>query len=496
MALFSGLNRAHGTYTITGTSEKGKKSGKAITVHEQVTIEKWERHLQGKQGIGIVPIRDDTTVMWGAIDIDIYAGFDHLALENKIHQLALPAAVMRTKSGGAHVYFFAVEPISAKLMRSRLMEFAVALGHPGVEVFPKQVALANDKDFGNWINMPYFDGDRTTRYCFRDGKSLSMAEFLDYAEGLKISADELNSIIVQIGDGEFDDGPPCLQQLAQCGVPPGNRNNALMNFGVFARLKYEDDWEQELERMNHQYVTPPLPAREVMTLVKSLGRKSYFYMCNQAPLSSCCNKEVCKTRRFGIGQNDEPDVLINGLIKIKSEKPIWIMDVEGVRIELETEDFLSQERFRKKCMEKLNRLPRRMKTADWEKLIDALLKRVEEVDAPTDAGPEGQFWHYLEMFCTSRVQARAKEEILMGKPWPDEEHGRVYFRGPDLMKFLEQQKFRELTERQIWAIMRRMNGDHQQMRLKGKTITVWSVPLFDQQTEDFEVRRVQDEPPF
>ena len=51
MEIFSGLERAHGTYEITGTknTSKGvKKEGRAKTLHEPVTLDLWKKHFTHK----------------------------------------------------------------------------------------------------------------------------------------------------------------------------------------------------------------------------------------------------------------------------------------------------------------------------------------------------------------------------------------------------------------------------------------------------------------
>ena len=44
--------------------------------------------------------------MYKRQDIDSYAGFDHKKLINKIKNLKLPLVVFRSKSGGAHLFYF------------------------------------------------------------------------------------------------------------------------------------------------------------------------------------------------------------------------------------------------------------------------------------------------------------------------------------------------------------------------------------------------------
>ncbi len=495
--LFAGLERAHGCSIIDKNAvpdEAGKINARSFTEHKQVTDGVWLAHLSGEKGIGIIPIRDDSTVMWAAIDIDQYP-LDLTALEATLEELMLPLVVCRTKSGGAHLYLFCKEPIPARIVRLKMAEWSVAIGHPGVEVFPKQSSLANNKDVGNWLNMPYFDAPhKTTRHGWHEGKAMKIEAFLDFAESRKVSAAALDAFTLPsaMGDAEFADGPPCLQHLAAKGFPRGSRNNALFNLAVFARLRYPDDWKEKIDEYNRTLMQPPLGTSEVMAVIKSAGRKEYFYTCNKDPIASVCNKEVCRTRKFGIGNTSEGSlapVMLGALTKIDSNPPMWIIDVEGYRLELTAEDLMQQQRFRKMCMEKVNKLPAMMPQSAWEGLIRERLAQVEIIAAPPDSGPEGQFKSHLENFCSSRVSANNQDELLLGKPWHDEAEGVTWFRSPDLLRYLDQQHFREFKERQIWGILRGMGAGHKQVMIKGKCVSIWSVPMFSKQSEGFEVPR-------
>ena len=84
------------------------------------------------------------------------------------------------------MYLFCSEPVSAMTMRGKLMEWSVALGYSGVEVFPKQISLAGPKDIGNWINLPYFNGDHTVRYAITtDARALWKANNVNTYETLQ-----------------------------------------------------------------------------------------------------------------------------------------------------------------------------------------------------------------------------------------------------------------------------------------------------------------------
>ena len=485
--LFTGLMRAHGAYVISGKKDqKGKMGGKAVTLHEEVTVELWQKHIDGKAGLGVIPIDDEGEVHWAAIDVDVYP-IDHLELGNKIEKLKLPLVHCRSKSDGAHLYVFFKEPVSAKLARSKCMEWVIALGYAGLEIFPKQIKLANKSDVGNWINMPYFDADNTVRFALYKGKKLSPAKFIEYADKMAFSLSDLEGFNVEIGEGVFSDGPPCLQALAASGFPQGTRNMGLFNMGVYARLKFGDTWQQELEKYNHEYLHPPLGSGEVAQALKSLGRKAYFYTCDKQPVVQCCNKEICKKRQFGVGGGGEDvPVTIGRLTRINSEVPTFYIDVEGVRMEVEPTQLLLQDRFRLMCIEKISKLPTRMKQPEWEAIVRDRLENQEVVEAPRDAGPKGQFYLHLEVFLTNRHKAKAIDELLLGKPFVDEKDGRTYFRSIDLMKYLDQVHFREFKPRQIWALIGEMGGRHEQFNLKGKCVQAWSITSPSEQTEAFE----------
>lgn len=507
-SLFAGLDRAHGTYNIPKgdkTEEGEKVAGRPYTEHKEVTVELWKKHLAGEKGLGIIPITDQATVNWAAIDIDTYP-LDHAAMEKQLLELNLPLVICRSKSGGAHLILFCAEPIPAKLVRQKLSEWACAIGYPSTEIFPKQNSLANKTDVGNWLNMPYFDVKKTTRYAIHDGKQLKVKEFLKLAASRRVTADALRSFHLNLGTDtdEFDDGPPCLQYLSGKGFPRGGRNMALFNLAVFARFAHGDEWKAKVDDYNRMFMDPPLSTAEVMNTLKSAGRKEYFFTCDKSPIASVCNKEICRTRKYGIGGNSDSSiapVMLGALTKIDSNPPIWIIDVEGYRLEVTTEDLVNQIKFRKLCMDRINKLPAMLKQGVWEAAIRERLNNVEIMEAPPDSGPEGQFRVHLEMFLTARASANNIDEMLLGKPYHCEkaEHpltpshvGRSFFRSPDLLRYLEQQHFREFKERQIWAMLRKSGAAHHSFMLKGKCVTAWSVPSMQAQDEDFVVPPIND----
>lgn len=474
--LYKGLDRAFGSFKITNLkTELGEKvPGKAKTETGNYTVKLWNLHLNGNQGLGVIPIQDDGTCWWGAIDVDVYP-LDLTELEEKVRRLKLPLIVIKTKSGGAHLTMFLDEPATCKLVRTKLYEFALVLGYGGVEIFPKQVMLASTKDIGNWLNMPYFEHHNTSRYAILKGKKLNAAQFIDLAHKVRISVDTLQNIQVA-STGAFIDGPPCLQMITRAAIPPGTRNNTLFAMGVYVKLKFEDDWEAKVEEMNATYFDPPLVSKEVQTIIKSARRKDYFYPCNKAPLINSCNKDLCRKRQYGIGQGESQfDLNLGNLLKIATEPPVWIMDVEGIRVQLDTEDLMMQERFRRACMMSINRLPPLVKRTDWEKILREKLEHVEIVDAPVESRQASRINQYAFQFLMNTPPARNKDEILLGRPWLERSSQMIMFRGNDLIKYLDNNGIR--TEaRKIWASLRESGTEHAQIKIKSMVTQVWKIP--------------------
>ncbi len=488
--LFRGRDDAYGVYLIE-KADKKKVQGRAFTKTEPVTAQLYEDHLSGKTGLGIIPIMTDGTCVWGAIDVDEYkAPLETLSIQLEI--MELPLVLCRSKSGGAHLYLFLSEPVSAVILRDKLFEYAAAIGYPNSELFPKQTEVS-EEDVGNWINLPYYEAERTTRYALREGTPLDLKEFLEYAEEKAVSEEDLKIIKPKLID-DLEDAPPCLQYLATIGIVTGQKDSSLFNFAVYCKLKHKDNWEPELELINQAYVKPPARAETVLKVVKPHRKKSYFYTCDQPPLRDFCNRELCLARTFGIGQSeDEPKIKLGILRKVETSPPVWYMEVEGTELEFQTSDLLDQTKFRRVCFERIHVIPPMMKPATWDRILQSRLDKVERIEAPEDAGPAGQFKFHLQNFCTIGVDDE-KDGLLRGRPWTDEEHERTHFVSADLIRYLNSKKFYDFSPNAIYANIRKLGGENKVLRIKGKTIRVWSTPVFEKQTEEFDLPKMDEEP--
>lgn len=488
--LFDGLKRAHGTYKVEGVEQEvgGKISIRpsASTLMEPVTLELWEQHLAGQRSLGIVPIDDDASCCFGVIDVDVYQGLSHEALNKKVREFGMPLIVARSKSGGAHLYLFTQGRIAAATMRAKLSELSAALGYGTAEIFPKQVRLLTERgDAGSWINMPYFGRERPA--YGPDDVCLSPGEFVEYARAKRIQSAELLKLRVdplQI----LEEGPPCLQHLLSSAFPKGSRNNGLYNLGVYLKKVYPDTWEAKVHEYNVKYMDPPLTTVEVGGVVKSLDRKEYRYTCSKPPIMSHCNSGLCKMRKFGIGSgsSDVNFPKLHSLSKLDTKPPLWFLDVEGSgRLELETDDLQSQQKFQRKCMDVLNMMPQPVNNQTWSTMVNDLMKNLITIKVPEEASMTGQLFSMIESFCTGRAQAKTLEEILLGKPYFDADAEEYCFRLTDLMKYLERQRFKEFKVHQITSLLKSKGVKHEDTELKGKPTTIWRIGNIKKLTEGF-----------
>jgi hypothetical protein len=510
---FAGLARVHGHFRPDGTERErdGKQEGFTETVHAPATPELWQGHLDGLYGLGIVPITDDATCLWGAIDIDSDRKPNLIKIAGEVHKYELPLITCRSKSGGVHLYLFCSEPVPAALIRGKLMEWSVALGHSGVEVFPKQIRLANKRDIGNWINMPYFSGDETVRYAVRsDGTKMPLDAFLDLADVLAVSEVELEATGMPMDlsfGARLEEAPPCLQCIAgRGGAGEGQRNKMMFNMGVYLRKRMGDEWEKEFDSYNAApFVEEALGHKEIQQIVRNVNKKQYEYTCHESPIAQVCNRQICLTRKFGVGQGEsDPGVVFGSLVKLNTLPPTWIWDVDGVRVELTTDQLKDQQRFHSVCMERLNKWPKLIKPNEWATLIRQKLEHVILVDVPPDARPDGLMWSYLQNYCTGRAQAKNRDELLKDKPWTPTEMdigryktdevklGRTYFRAAHFKQYLEQMRMTGINERKLWNFLRDRGADHHTFGIGGKFINVWSIPSFPVQTDPFVVPRLED----
>ncbi len=488
--LFDGLDRVRGVYEIDPdlSSDRVKVGGKAYTIKEPHLREHWQNHFSGEQGLGIVPIRDDQCCVFCALDIDEY-DVNLEELNQMVIKMKLPFVLCRTKSGGAHLYMFFSEPVRADLVKKRLKEMATSIGFPAVEIFPKQKQL-REGDVGNWINLPYFNVEvATDRYALdADSKAImDVAAFVKFAESKQLTLVQLMKLKIPKGkDQPFLDGPPCLQRLAshKTGLPEGTRNSALFNMGVYARLKYGDNWSDKLEDMNRDLMSTPLKAGEITQVLSSLNKAKYYYTCDQEPICNFCSRDACLGRKYGVGaggdgaDGGELEVMLGRLQKTESidlyghpieDAPHWYLDVDGVTLTLTTKELTTQDMLIKKLAERLRKYPEKVRPQRWQAILKEKIEAAEIVELPPETGTYGHIVAALREFCQLHGGADTRMDIETGHVWEDED-GYLYFKHSAFWGYLCKKQIYKSREdgKQLHSIMRLLRAEKKQLMLDSK----------------------------
>lgn len=512
-SLFRGNGRSMGRFF------PGKKSAKAMmTEHRQFSVDDFEQHLRGEVGIGIVPIMDDGYCWFGAIDIDAHGDqpdIDLVALENTIRELDLPLTACRSKSGGAHLYLFGNEPIRASIIRQTLAKWAVQLGFGGCEVFPKQDHLPFSKDdegkdvqqLGNWLNICWFDAesDDCLRYTIEGGKRIPFHYFLDVAEGRRVSG----SMLVEKGEDQHREAPPCVQRMIAEGVGKGHRNEAMYNMVIYLKQAFPETYRDKAFDMNARIFTEPMSHSEAKKVISSASRRDYRYKCKEEPCKSLCKSFECVNRKFGITAEEKGELEMGkapefGPLEKYMTNPVrWRLMVDGVGMNLTTPQLMDFRAVREAIADNLTKLVPPMKNDRWQVMLYAMMQDATLIEAPEEATLEGNLMHRLQEFFrrtdleSDGTNTEDREQLLTGSPvvqLATSGEGRVvYFRGSDFMDYLKKNRAEDVKGPNLWVLMRDAGVQHGKLRVKGASIQVWWLPLEDEAMPVREPKEVRSE---
>ena len=282
MSLFSGNTHNYGQHEYNFTESK-KESGKSYTVPNKLLTEKqYKDHLEGKKGLGVIPINKENKCKFIAIDIDVY-DFNLNKYIEAIERNDFPFVPFKSKSGGLHFFIFLKELEDVKKVKDLIQKLITYLGidiliknrlNKMIEIFPKQIKLQKGA-IGNWINLPYYNYEDTRQYALRNGKKLKFTDALVYCKEKLTTINDLKSLVSDI---PFQDGPPCLQSiylLNPIGENEG-RNNYLFSFAVYFKKVDENFFEQKVFEINSSLQVPLSTNELEKTILQSIRKKIIF----------------------------------------------------------------------------------------------------------------------------------------------------------------------------------------------------------------------------
>lgn len=492
--LFAGSETHYGITVLGPEPEPGaKRDSKSHTVKgncfENMLLV--SDHLNGKQGLGVAPLMDREYVRFAVIDIDIYEEALRKRIVKAIVDSNLPLFPILSKSGGLHLYVFFNDKEKAVDVRAALFEIAAvfALDYYGkqfnsnfdkTEIFPKQ-NIETSQNGSNWINLPYFDYRNTTRYLL-DTDCKPVLDALDAFQRMtdgKTTLKDLKAIMAQMKGA---DGPPCLQHFRlfnDIGENEG-RNNYFFSLGRYLKLSEDPDIENELILANSQ-LDAPLPDNEWRPTLQSAMTTDASYLCQKSPLCNVCNRKLCNTRPFGVGNTAVSNFSFGQLTIITSDPPVyhWVID-EQVFEFFDESEILDQHFFQKMAVRKLHKAPIILKQDVWIKIVNNALSN--KIIQTPDEGFGDSVGEILMAGVTEWLMNRAKTpEITLvahGGAWHDTQRNRILFRMDNLHRHLTNNNIRFFNISQLQTKLSTKYGAQAERRsINGAQIRCWSIPI-------------------
>ena len=343
--LFSGYDGDFGIADMSSAkfdSERNKLKPDYEWAGRPITASDYKNHVEGKTSIGIQPCKLDKTAQFGCIDIDP-KNYSNFKVENYLaafQQHNLPLVPLLSKSGGLHCYIFLNEPIPAADLIEALKAFLLPLElKPTTEIFPKQKELKEDDKGnikpGNFINLPYYNNGKTSRYAIdKNNSKLSLEQFIKFANESRITRQELDAKVeeahknILLGSNpEFSDGPPCLARCSKSKLDD-YRDRFMYNYMVFAKKKYKDNWKSRVTAANLNYLESPWDDTKLGQKLNAWDKETAGHTCYEDPIKDRCMRSLCYSRPFGIKSdniNAFPDV--TDFQVIKYEQPEYRFNV-------------------------------------------------------------------------------------------------------------------------------------------------------------------------
>jgi len=375
--LFDGSKKRYGTFKPSGLKRadgkvEGRYDWESFPANGDES-QMWLDHVNGIQSIGIVPIREDSTVSFGVIDVDQVKSEDEAnQILDKMRSWNLPLVPFRSKSGGIHAYLFIDGSAPAKEVKRRLTALSLKLGRPksSIDIFPVQTKL-NADGTGNQINTPYFNykDQETKRWAIRNYNIkdlIPLEEFLTM-KITRVTLKELESI----GIKKVSDYPPCMDYYFENKVHEGERDKALLQFGCVARKMHGDDEDKIREEMDN-FVTKFFAseegfdknqfAKKVSQVMKKRDKadqkdeNDIWYVrnnCRQIADLGRCDKVGCRTRKFGLV---ERSVMVTDYRMIMTNPRRHLLTMvsesgEEVIISMTTDQLWTKNQIAKRCWE-------------------------------------------------------------------------------------------------------------------------------------------------
>lgn len=294
-------------------------------------------HLQGKITIATYALKEDNSVRWLCLDIDLKKGQDDTEenrqlvrdhtkkLVKALYEIFGPSYYLVERSGskGYHVWVFFSSPVPAYRVFS--LGRWITINNPapdiiGVEVYPKQVTRGHD---GSMIKAPLGIHKKTEVRCFFVNNKFEDIEdqWQHLANVRTVDGDELVSVLkknnvqlittIRTDSQQFETfgSLPCISNMMAEGLTEGCRDEGLFSVAAWIKRRGipESIASTMLQDVNSK-TKPPLSDHDIEEKIRSVYDGDYSeFPCNKSSLDSYCSsscrffesKSKQRWQRFG-----------------------------------------------------------------------------------------------------------------------------------------------------------------------------------------------------
>ena len=230
--------------------------------------------------------------------------------------------------------------------------------------------------------------------------------------------------------------------------------------------------------------------------IKFNDGKDLGFKCNEEPMCNHCDKNLCRTRKFGIG-GEAVFPSLTDLQKILLDEPYYWVNVDGERVKLDNIDYLMEQRlFRRTVAKQINKKPPRITVKEFEKYTDMLLQGVEEVEAPVGSSRIDQLSNHLEDYCLQRsIGSVSKKDILNGAVYT--ESGKHVFTFHRFFHgHLTKKKWKEDYQVTQQMLKEHCGCEEGRMVIGKKKPSIMKVDIFEKPDDQFTQKKLKEEDPY
>lgn len=249
-------------------------------------------------------------------------------------------------------------------------------------------------------------------------------------------------------DDEVIDDTDWVVEYLRKGFAEGERNVAATKLaGHFLAMGNPHDRVMEMLILWDMRNDPPLGESELSHVVKSIWQRETAKKLRTEPhvrqdpnnLSTLDIDE--QQQLFFGGFNERTGLLIEKFVKVMGENPQYIFTIEGVEVTLSSQCLVSQQRFKTKIMDAVNKIPQKVKTAEWDGLIANMLTVAEIVESGEEATVLGELNIQIIEYLAKNHNIIFNVDEVQDREMPDQDQpfifrGELYINRNAFLKWL------------------------------------------------------------